>query len=82
MTGTRRLAAIMAVDGVGYSRRSSSVSSGASSKRRRDGLLLEFPSVVAAFECDRHPEAEAERNAGTPEAKRILYRIDVTSETS
>jgi TolB-like protein/class 3 adenylate cyclase len=43
-----------------------------------DGLLLEFPSVVAAVECAiAVQKLMAERNAGTPEAKRILYRIGV-----
>jgi len=44
-----------------------------------DGLLLEFPSVVAAVECAIaiHTHA-AGRNAETPEAKRILYRIGVS----
>jgi TolB-like protein/class 3 adenylate cyclase len=47
-------------------------------KTTGDGLLLEFPSVVAAVECAiAIQNLMAERNAGTPEAKRILYRIGV-----
>ena len=47
-------------------------------KTTGDGLLLEFPSVVAAVECAiAIQKLMVERNAGTPEAKRILYRIGV-----
>ena len=47
-------------------------------KTTGDGLLLEFPSVVAAVECAiAIQKLMAERNVGTPEAKRILYRIGV-----
>jgi TolB-like protein/class 3 adenylate cyclase len=47
-------------------------------KTTGDGLLLEFPSVVAATECAiAIQKLMAERNADTPEAKRILYRIGV-----
>ena len=47
-------------------------------KTTGDGLLLEFPSVVAAVECAiAIQKLMAERNAGTPEAKRIVYRIGV-----
>ena len=43
-----------------------------------DGLLLEFPSVVAAVECAvAIQKLMVERNADTPEAKRIVYRIGV-----
>ena len=43
-----------------------------------DGLLLEFPSVVAAVECAiAIQKLMAERNAGTPENRRILYRMGV-----
>jgi class 3 adenylate cyclase len=43
-----------------------------------DGVLLEFPSVVAAVECAiAIQKMMAERNAALPEAKRILYRIGV-----
>ena len=43
-----------------------------------DGLLLEFPSVVAAVECAiAIQKLMVERNAETPEAKQIIYRIGV-----
>jgi hypothetical protein len=43
-----------------------------------DGVLLEFPSVVAAVECAiAIQKMMAERNATVPEAKRILYRVGV-----
>jgi hypothetical protein len=48
-------------------------------KTTGDGLLLEFPSVVAAVECAiAIQKLMVERNAGRPEAKRIVYRIGVT----
>ena len=41
-------------------------------------MLLEFPSVVAAVECAvAVQKLMAERNADTPEAKRVVYRIGV-----
>ena len=47
-------------------------------KTTGDGLLLEFPSVVAAVECAvLIQKLMVERNADTPEAKRIVYRIGV-----
>ncbi len=47
-------------------------------KTMGDGLLLEFPSVVAAVECAiAIQKLMVERNADTSEAKRILYRIGV-----
>jgi TolB-like protein/class 3 adenylate cyclase len=47
-------------------------------KTTGDGLLLEFPSVVGAVECAiAIQKLMAERNAGTPEAKRVVYRIGV-----
>ena len=47
-------------------------------KTTGDGLLLEFPSVVAAVECAvAIQKLMVERNAGMPEAKRIVYRIGV-----
>jgi TolB-like protein/Tfp pilus assembly protein PilF len=43
-----------------------------------DGLLLEFPSVVAAVECAiTIQKLMVERNAQTPGTKRIVYRIGV-----
>jgi len=99
MTATRRLAAILAADVVGYSRLMGEDEAGtarAVSEHREaarptiaglggrivkttgDGLLLEFPSVVAAVECAiAIQKLMAERNAETPEARRILYRIGV-----
>jgi class 3 adenylate cyclase len=47
-------------------------------KTTGDGLLIEFPSVVAAVECAiAIQKLMTERNAGTPEDKRIHYRIGV-----
>src|ERR1700676_873578 len=47
-------------------------------KTMGDGLLLEFPSVVAAVECAvAIQELMVERNARITEAKRIVYRIGV-----
>src|SRR5208283_1764457 len=47
-------------------------------KTMGDGVLLEFPSIVAAVECAIAIQSMmAERNADTPEEKRILYRIGV-----
>src|ERR1700734_134153 len=99
MTATRRLAAIMAVDVVGYSRLMGEDEAGTALgvrehreaarpvvaglggrivKTMGDGLLLEFPSVVAAVECAvAIQKLMAKRNADTPEAKRIVYRIGV-----
>src|SRR5580698_1209282 len=99
MAETRRLAAIMAIDVVGYSRLMGEDEVGTASAVREhrdaarpivaglggrivktmgDGLLLEFPSVVAAVECAvAIQRLMVERNAGVPEAKRIVYRIGV-----
>jgi class 3 adenylate cyclase len=45
-------------------------------KTMGDGLLLEFPSVVAAVECAiAVQKLMVERNADAPEAKRIVYRM-------
>src|SRR5271169_5477952 len=99
MTESRRLAAIMAIDVVGYSRLMGEDEvgtaravrehreaaqplvagrSGRIVKTMGDGLLLEFPSVVSAVECAISIQRlMVERNAETPEAKRILYRIGV-----
>jgi class 3 adenylate cyclase len=47
-------------------------------KTMGDGVLLEFPSVVAAVECAiLIQKMMAERNAELPEGKRILYRVGV-----
>jgi TolB-like protein/class 3 adenylate cyclase len=99
VTAARRLAAILAVDVVGYSRLMGEDEAGTARAVREhreaagpmvadhggrivkttgDGLLLEFPSVVAAVECAiAIQKLMVERNAGRPEAKRIVYRIGV-----
>ncbi len=99
MTGTRKLAAIMAVDVVGYSCLMGEDEAGTALAVREhrdaarpivagfggrivstagDGLLLEFPSVVAAVECAiAIQELMVLRNADAPDAKRIVYRIGV-----
>ena len=47
-------------------------------KTTGDGILLEFPSVVAAVECAiAIQKMMRDRNAALPEAKRILYRVGV-----
>jgi TolB-like protein/class 3 adenylate cyclase/Tfp pilus assembly protein PilF len=47
-------------------------------KTMGDGVLLEFPSVVAAVECAIAVQRlMGERNADVPEARRIVYRIGV-----
>ena len=99
MPETRKLAAILAADVVGYSRLMGEDEAGTAKlvRERRgaatpmvracggrlvkttgDGVLLEFPSVVAAVECAiAIQKMMAERNAVLPEAKRILYRVGV-----
>jgi TolB-like protein/class 3 adenylate cyclase/Flp pilus assembly protein TadD len=99
MTGSRRLAAILAADVVGYSRLMGEDEAGTARAVREhreaatpivrshggrivktmgDGVLLEFPSVVAAVECAiAIPKLMVERNAGVPEDKRIVYRMGV-----
>ena len=47
-------------------------------KTMGDGLLLEFPSVVAAVECAiAVQKLMVERNAETPDDKRIVYRMGI-----
>jgi pimeloyl-ACP methyl ester carboxylesterase len=47
-------------------------------KTMGDSLLLEFPSVLAAVECAvAIQKMMAARNADTPEAKRVVYRIGI-----
>ena len=99
MTATRRLAAILAADVVGYSRLMGEDEAGTALAVREhrdaarplvanlggrivkttgDGLLLEFPSVVAAVECAiAIQKLMDERNAGASENRRIVYRIGV-----
>jgi TolB-like protein/class 3 adenylate cyclase len=96
---TRKLAAILAADVVGYSSLMGEDEAGTARAVREhreaaapivrgfggrlvktmgDGVLLEFPSVVAAVECAiRIQQQMAGRNAGVPKARRILYRIGV-----
>jgi TolB-like protein/class 3 adenylate cyclase len=99
MAEARRLAAIMAVDVVGYSHLMGQDEAGTARAVREhreaarplvadkggrivktmgDGLLLEFPSVVAAVECAiAIQKLMVERNADVPEPKRVVYRIGV-----
>ena len=99
MAETRKLAAIMVVDVVGYSRLMGEDEAGTAKvvrehrdaarpfvsdrggrivKTMGDGLLLEFPSVVDAVECAAAIQRlMLERNAETPESKRIVYRVGV-----
>ena len=99
MAESRRLAAIVGMDVVGYSRLMGEDEAGTAQavrghreaaapivrgfggrlvKTMGDGVLLEFPSVVAAVECAVTIQSMmAERNADTPEARRIVYRIGV-----
>jgi adenylate cyclase len=47
-------------------------------KTTGDGILIEFPSVVEAVSCAvAVQQGMAERNAGTPEEKRITFRVGV-----
>src|SRR5271157_2548315 len=99
MGEARKLAAIMAVDVVGYSRLMGEDEAGTAKAVREhrkaaapivaglggrvvktmgDGVLLEFPSVVAAVECAvTIQNMMVERNVDTPEARRVVYRIGV-----
>src|ERR1700738_3668910 len=99
MAAPRRLAAIMAVDAVGYSRLMGEDEAGTARAVREhreaarpivashggrivktmgDGLLLEFPSVVAAVECAiAVQKLMVERNAEVPEGKRVVYRMGI-----
>ena len=96
---TRKLAAIMAIDVVGYSRLMGEDETGTAQAVREhreaarplvityggrifktmgDGLLLEFPSVVAAVKCAiAIQELMIERGKDVPEEKQIIYRIGV-----
>jgi class 3 adenylate cyclase len=99
MTEARKLAAIMAIDVVGYSRLMGEDEAGTARAVREhreaarpivashggrivqivgDGLLLEFASVVGAVGCAiAIQKLMVERNAETPEVRRIVYRIGV-----
>src|SRR5438128_10570169 len=51
---------------------------GCTVKNTGDGLLAEFPSVVDAVRCAAQVQrGMADRNAETPEDKRITFRIGV-----
>ena len=99
MAASRKLAAILAADVVGYSRMMGEDEAGTAEgvRERReavlpiiaahggrlfktmgDGMLVEFPSVVAAIECAVAVQKRmAELNAGLPESRRIVYRVGV-----
>jgi adenylate cyclase len=50
-------------------------------KTTGDGLLIEFPSIVEAVSCALAVQrAMVDRNAGTPEEKRIAFRVGVHLE--
>jgi class 3 adenylate cyclase len=94
MTESRKLAAILSADVVGYSRLMGEDEAGTARvvrdrreaatpivrsfggrlvKTTGDGVLLEFPSVVAGIECAiAIQKMMVERNAGLAEGKRIL----------
>jgi adenylate cyclase len=47
-------------------------------KTTGDGILIEFPSVIEAVSCAvAVQQGIVERNAGTPEEKRITFRVGV-----
>ena len=96
----RRLAAVLAVDVVGFSRLMELDETGTLDRlkalRREifnptvtghggcivklmgDGALVEFASVVDAVECAvAIQRGMSERNAGTPEGRRIVFRIGI-----
>jgi adenylate cyclase len=100
MTETRKLAAIVCSDVVGYSRLAGAdedrilarlralrsdlidptiaVHNGRVVKRTGDGSIVEFRSVVDAVRCAIEVQnAMAERNAGVPEDRRIVFRIGI-----
>ena len=100
MAESRKLAAILAADVVGFSRLAGAdedrtlarlralrsdlidptiaVHNGRVVKRTGDGALVEFRSVVDAVRCAIEVQnGMAERNAGLPEDRRIVFRIGV-----
>jgi len=100
MVETRKIAAILAADVVGFSRMTSSdedrtlarlrklrvdvldpvvaSQNGRVFKRTGDGVLVEFRSVVEAVWCAVAVQnAMAERNVGSPEDQRIVFRIGI-----
>jgi adenylate cyclase len=97
---TRKIAAILSADVVGFSRMASAdedrtlarlralradvidpiiaSQNGRVFKRTGDGALVEFRSVVEAVRCAISVQnAMAERNVGTPEDQRIVFRIGI-----
>ena len=100
MAETRKIAAILAADIVGFSRMTSAdedrtlarlralrtdvvdpivaSQNGRVFKRTGDGALVEFRSVVEAVRCAISVQnAMSERNVGTPEDQRIVFRIGI-----
>jgi class 3 adenylate cyclase/Tfp pilus assembly protein PilF len=97
---TRKLAAILAVDMVGYSRLMEKDEQGTIARQKAhrekligpevtehhgrivktmgDGLLIEFPSVVEAFQCALDIQnGMAERNMDVPDERKMLLRIGI-----
>jgi adenylate cyclase len=100
MSETRKLAAILVADIVGYSRLARAdedrvlarlrtlrsdlidptiaVYHGRVVKRTGDGSIIEFRSVVDAVRCAVEVQnGMAERNAGLPEDRRIVFRVGI-----
>src|SRR5579863_1735113 len=100
MGETRKLAAILVADIVGYSRLTGAdedrilarlrtlrsdvidptiaVHHGRVVKRTGDGAIIEFRSVVDAVNCAVEIQnAMAERDAGVPEDRRIVFRVGI-----
>jgi adenylate cyclase len=100
MAETRKIAAILAADVVGFSRMASAdedrtlarlralradvidpivrSQNGRVFKRTGDGALVEFRSVVEAVRCAISVQnAMVERNVGSPEDQRIVFRIGI-----
>ena len=84
MSETRKIAAILVSDVVGYSRLGDlidptiSVHRGRIVKRTGDGSVIEFRSVVDAVRCAIEVQhAMVERNAGVALEKRIEFRIGI-----
>jgi TolB-like protein/class 3 adenylate cyclase len=99
MVTSRKLAAILAADIVGYSRLMGEDEAGTAKavrdlreaavpivdthggrvfKTMGDGIFIEFPSVVSAVECALAIQRmTAERNAGVPIERRLVYRVGV-----
>jgi class 3 adenylate cyclase len=97
---TRKLAAILCVDMVGYSRLMEKDEQGTIARQKAhrdkligpevtehhgrivktmgDGLLIEFPSVVEAFQCALDIQnGMAERNMDVPDDRKMLLRIGI-----